>query len=128
MIEIGTEIESFALPKSGKGIVVKQFHDRQGANGEDLYGVRDENGELHIIVPSLFDRIGPAPKEPTVEHSKTIDIEKIKMEIEVKLDEVTKELKLQESNDVMAQLKNCCLVQKYIVEHNMYHDTIMEAK
>lgn len=38
------------------------------------------------------------------------------------------ELGLEKTNDVIKQLKNCCLVQKYIVEHNTYNSNIMKEK
>ena len=45
-------------------------------------------------------------------------IERLKETIESKLDEIIGKLGLEKYNDAMTQLKNCCLIQKYIVENN----------
>lgn len=47
-----------------------------------------------------------------------ISIDKLKVAIESKLDEIIGKLGLEKYNDAMTQLKNCCLIQKYIVENN----------
>ena len=57
-----------------------------------------------------------------------IDIEKIQEEIDSKVAEIIMELGLEKSDDFLTQLKNCCLVQKYIAEHNSYDEKIMVEK
>lgn len=59
---------------------------------------------------------------------KEISVEKAKEEIETEISKIISELELQKSDDVMTQLKNCCLVQKYIVEQNNYNEDIMSEK
>lgn len=118
MLEAGSTIKSFALPGNGTGKILKKYVDRKGVNGEDLYEIMDENGEISSMVPSLFDSVV----------SNSVSIEQIKYEINKAIDKIIKQLDLQESNDVMNQLRNCCLVQKYIVEHNTYDEDIMKKK
>ena len=118
MLEVGSTIKSFALPGNGTGKILKKYVDRKGTNGEDLYEIMDENGEISSMVPSLFDSVV----------SNSVSIEQIKYEINKAIDKIIKQLDLQESNDVMDQLRNCCLVQKYIVEHNTYDEDIMKKK
>lgn len=118
MLEAGSTIKSFALPGNGTGKILKKYVDRKGVNGEDLYEIMDENGEISSMVPSLFDSVV----------SNSVSIEQIKYEINKAIDKIIKQLDLQESNDVMDQLRNCCLVQKYIVEHNTYDEDIMKKK
>lgn len=124
MFNLGDKIQSFALPGNHSGIILRKLTDMKGANGEDLYNVMDELGETHTMVPSLFDE----QEEVVQEDKKEINIEQIKAEIDEEIDRIISELNLQKSDDVMVQLKNCCLVQKYIVEHNIYKDSIMEEK
>lgn len=57
-----------------------------------------------------------------------IDIEQIKAEIDAKIDLIIDELQLQRSDDPLVQLRNCCFVQKYIIEHNHYNNGIMDEK
>jgi hypothetical protein len=113
MLKNGTKIKSFSLPGNETGIILKYYTDRKGADGADLYDVLDENGDIHIMTSSLFDNFS---------------IENIKNEIEETIDKIIIELDLKKSDDVMEQLKSCCLVQKYIVEHNDYENEIMEEK
>ena len=131
MIGIGEKIESFALPKGHTGVIVKQYDDRKGANGENLYDVIDENGEVHTIVESLFDNVDTKKEGAMATPKKTgkrPNIEMMKIEIEQSIDEVVRELGLCESDDAIEQLRNCCLVQKYIIEHNNYDNNIMAEK
>lgn len=65
---------------------------------------------------------------PNLVKERSIALEEIKIEIDTKLDEIIHELGLEKTNDVIKQLKNCCLVQKYIVEHNTYNSNIMNEK
>lgn len=131
MIIIGSTIKSFALPGNGTGKVLRKYNDRKGENGEDLYEIIDENGEIHLMVPSLFDK-----DESTIENvtnqtnlaNNNNSIENIKIEIEQAINDIIKQLDLKESSDTMSQLRNCCLVQKYIVEHNAYNEDIMKEK
>ena len=57
-----------------------------------------------------------------------LTMESILLQIEEKIDEIIRELHLEPSDDINVQLKNCCLVQKYIVEHIEYQERIMEDK
>ena len=106
MLEVGSTIKSIVLPGNGTGKILKKYVDRKGANGEDLYEIMDENGKIYSMVPYLFDSVV----------SNSVSIEQIKYEINEAIDKIIKQLDLRESNDVMDQLRNCCLVQKYIVE------------
>ena len=131
MIIIGNTIKSFALPGNGTGKVLRKYNDKKGENGEDLYEIIDENGEIHLMVPSLFDK-----DESTIENvtnqtnlaNNNNSIENLKIEIEQAINDIIKQLDLKESSDTMIQLRNCCLVQKYIVEHNTYNEDIMKEK
>lgn len=130
MIKAGDTITSFALPGNGKGKVVKKYMDRTGYNGEDLYEIIDENGQTHSMVSSLFDtpeNNSINEKESTVNNNGR-DIERIKKEIDEEIDRIIEQLGLEKSSDVMVQLKNCNLVQKYIVETNGYNENIMKEK
>ncbi len=77
------------------GKFLKKYVDRKGVNGEDLYEIMDENGEISSMVPSLFDSVV----------SNSVSIEQIKYEINKAIDKIIKQLDLQESNDVMDQLR-----------------------
>lgn len=131
MIIIGSTIKSFALPGNGTGKVLRKYTDRKGANGEDLYEIIDENGEIHSMVPSLFDKDESIIENVTNQNNlanNNNSIEKIKIEIEQAINDIIKQLDLKESSDTIIQLRNCCLVQKYIVEHNTYNEDIMKEK
>lgn len=131
MIIIGSIIKSFALPGNGTGKVLRKYNDKKGANGEDLYEIIDENGEIHLMVPSLFDKdesIIENVNNQTNLANNNNSIENIKIEIEQAINDIIKQLDLKESSDTMIQLRNCCLVQKYIVEHNTYNEDIMKEK
>lgn len=131
MIIIGSTIKSFALPGNGTGKVLRKYNDKKGANGEDLYEIIDENGEIHLMVPSLFDKdesiIENVTNQTNLANNNN-SIENIKIEIEQAINDIIKQLDLKESSDTMVQLRNCCLVQKYIVEHNTYSEDIMKEK
>ena len=131
MIIIGSTIKSFALPGNGTGKVLRKYTDKKGANGEDLYEIIDENGEIHSMVPSLFDKdesiIENVTNQTNLANNNN-SIENIKIEIEQAINDIIKQLDLKESSDIMIQLRNCCLVQKYIVEHNTYNEDIMKEK
>lgn len=131
MIIIGSTIKSFALPGNGTGKVLRKYNDEKGANGEDLYEIIDENGEIHSMVPSLFDKdesiIENVTNQTNLANNNN-SIENIKIEIEQAINDIIKQLDLKESSDTMIQLRNCCLVQKYIVEHNTYNEDIMKEK
>lgn len=131
MIIIGSTIKSFALPGNGTGKVLRKYNDKKGANGEDLYEIIDENGEIHLMVPSLFDKdesiIENVTNQTNLANNNN-SIENIKIEIEQAINDIIKQLDLKESSDTMIQLRNCCLVQKYIVEHNTYNEDIMKEK
>ena len=118
MLEVGSTIKSIVLPGNGTGKILKKYVDRKGANCEDLYEIMYENGKIYSMVPYLFDSVV----------SNSVSIEQIKYEINEAIDKIIKQLDLRESNDVMDQLRNCCLVQKYIVEHNTYDEDIMKKK
>ena len=49
-----------------------------------------------------------------------LNIESLREKINTKLDEIIGKLGLEKYNDAMTQLKNCCLIQKYIVENNIF--------
>lgn len=131
MIIIGSTIKSFALPGNGTGKVLRKYTDRKGANGEDLYEILDENGEIHSMVPLLFDKdesiIENVTNQTNLANNNN-SIQKIKIEIEQAINDIIKHLDLKESSDTINQLRNCCLVQKYIVEHNTYNEDIMKEK
>lgn len=131
MIIIGSTIKSFALPGNGTGKVLRKYNDKKGANGEDLYEIIDENGEIHLMVPSLFNKdesiIENVTNQTNLANNNN-SIENIKIEIEQVINDIIKQLDLKESSDTMIQLRNCCLVQKYIVEHNTYNEDIMKEK
>ena len=57
-----------------------------------------------------------------------INIEQIKAEIDAKIDEIIADLQLLRTDDPLLQLRNCCLVEKYIIEHNHYNNRIMFEK
>lgn len=61
-------------------------------------------------------------QEKDIQKNNKYDINIIKMEIE----KIISRLGLIKSNDAMIQLKNCCLVQKYIVENNVYTSNDIE--
>ncbi len=127
MLDLGSKVKSFTFPGNGTGTIVKKYFDKKGENGEDLYDVLDENGEIHTIVPSLFDDMELTAVDSN-NSSQDIDIDTIKKEINYKIEEIITELGLIVSDDPIIQLKNCCLVQRYIVENNVYSDNIMNEK
>ena len=131
MIIIGSTVKSFALPGNGTGKVLRKYTDKKGANGEDLYEIIDEIGEIHSMVPSLFEKDESIIENVTNQTNlvnNNNSIENIKIEIEQAINDIIKQLDLKESSDIMIQLRNCCLVQKYIVEHNTYNEDIMKEK
>ena len=138
MYKVGSKVKSFALPNGKTGTIIKKYDDRKGYNGEALYDILDENGQIHTMVDTLFEsaEIITIPNEEELLESQSneqttsykIDIEIAKQEIEKRIDEIISELGLEKSDDIMVQLKNCCLVQKYIVLHNNYDSSIMLEK
>lgn len=74
------------------------------------------NSECHVKI-----------KNPT-KMKENISVEKANEEIKTEILKIISELELEKSDDVKIQLKNCCLVQKYIVEHNNYNEDIMNEK
>ena len=100
MIIIGSTIKSFALPGNGTGKVLRKYNDKKGANGEDLYEIIDENGEIHSMVPSLFDKDESIIENVTNQTNlanKNNSIENIKIEIEQAINDIIKQLDLNES-------------------------------
>ena len=131
MIELGKKIKSKALPGNGTGEIIKKYENKKGANGEDLYEIIDENGQIHSMVPSLFDDEEITPKNDSKKEESvnlSLSREIIIEQTEQAIHDIIKELGLEESDDVMIQLKNCCLLQKYIVEHNDFDKSIVDEK
>ena len=111
----------------------KEYHDLTKEEALNLF--KDNElflYEYHYLVDdnineetiTLFDENDSISQD----NNQTIDIDKIKIEIEEEIENVIKKLGLEKSTDAIIQLKNCCKVQKYIVENNNYNNDIMIEK
>lgn len=98
--------------------VIEKFRDNKFVMTELAFLLETKVKQLNLLNPSNIEN----------EAFLSDRVSGIEFEIKEKINEIIFELGLKKSNDVMTQLRNCCLVHKYIVEHVEYKDSIMKEK
>lgn len=134
----GDKIFAFFLPGNKTG-TISRVCDIVSKSGHPIYEVIDEDGEVHEICETLFDSeedlnfygVLPAKDDVTEDISTPQEeayIEKIRQENEAEMERIINSLGLKSSQEPINQLKNCCLLQAYMVENNRYNEKVMDEK